>query len=490
MNQYQNTWAKTPGMHERAVALRRAGSRNREIARTLSAEFGIHVGVTNVENHLRRSGDPVDAGKGAMVPRELIEPKAGYARPALPPVVKHPQGWEPRVEENGDEATAVSQPTDEANPDEESLIRSWNFDPKEWMITGPINCRRWQGVIPVESEAACKCLPKMPEPHYEHPWQFYYKASLIRRAKAQRALDIKELLPSILSMKPSKTPAPGGDSALGLIFADLQMGKDDVDGVTGTVARAIDKIEMAKDQARHLRRAGVSLGALYVFGLGDLVEGCDGWYDQQAFRVQLNRRDQVKVARRIVIRALRELAPLFPRVVVAAIPGNHGEHRKDGKSFTTFGDNDDVAIFEMAEETLSENPDAFSHVSFVIPKDDLTVTLDVCGTITGLAHGHQAGRGNGAASKMQNWWKDQAHGQQPIGSAQLLLSGHWHHLIVNQSGSKTHIQAPALEGGSDWWREQTGQEAPKGLMTVAIGKTLGPVINGDQRAGWDHLRVL
>ncbi len=49
------------------------------------------------------------------------------------------------------------------------------------------------------------------------------------------------------------------------------------------------------------------------------------------------------------------------------------------------------------------------HINFVFPKNELTLTLDVHGTIVGLAHGHQV---KGSA---ESWWGKQAFGMQPIG---------------------------------------------------------------------------
>jgi predicted phosphodiesterase len=207
----------------------------------------------------------------------------------------------------------------------------------------------------------------------------------------------------------------------------------------------------------------------------------------QTFSVELNYRDQMKMARRLIAQALRTWAPGFDQVIVAAVGGNHGENRLDGKAFTSFSDNADVAIFETLEEVFAENPDAFSHMSFVIPDDRLDLTLDVKGTITALAHGHQAGKGSTAAQKLDNWWMGQAHGMQPAGDASLLLSGHFHHLSVTQSGQKTHIQCPALEGGSDWWRNVTGQRSAPGLLTLTIGSEH---IREDHRVGWDNLQVV
>jgi hypothetical protein len=61
----------------------------------------------------------------------------------------------------------------------------------------------------------------------------------------------------------------------------------------------------------------------------------------------------------------------------------------------------------------------------------------------------------------------------------LLITGHYHHLRVTQSGRKTWLQAPALDNGSEWWARETGATSPAGLLTLTVG-----------RGGWDRLRVL
>ena len=186
---------------------------------------------------------------------------------------------------------------------------------------------------------------------------------------------------------------------------------------------------------------------------------------QQAWRTELTLTEQVRVTRRLIVKALTRWAGLFEEVVVAAVPGNHGEVRQGGKSFTDFADNHDVDVFAAAAEVLAANPDTYGHVSFVFPQgQEITLTLDACGTVLGLAHGHQVK----SVNKVGDWWAKQAHGRQPIGEADLLLTGHYHHLRVEQN-QRAWIQAPALDGGSDWWRHLSGQDSPPGVLTLVVG---------------------
>jgi predicted phosphodiesterase len=165
---------------------------------------------------------------------------------------------------------------------------------------------------------------------------------------------------------------------------------------------------------------------------------------------------------------LRELSPLFTRTLVAAVGGNHGENRKGGKAYTSPGDNRDVSAFETVAEVVAEAGDRFGDIAFVLPNEDLTLTLDVAGTNVGLAHGHQATGGGSPETKIMNWWKSQALGGQPIGDARVLFSGHYHHVRHLEDYGRQWFQAPALEGGSRYWTETQGSRSRPGILTAVI----------------------
>ena len=117
----------------------------------------------------------------------------------------------------------------------------------------------------------------------------------------------------------------------------------------------------------------------------------------------------------------------------------------------------------------------YEHVTTLVPaRDELTLTVDAGGTILALAHGHQW-----RAGQATTWWGKQAHGRQPVGEADLLLSGHLHHLRVEHTGSdKTWLQVPALESGSQWWKNRTGEWGQPGVVSFTASA-----------GSWDNLKV-
>jgi len=177
----------------------------------------------------------------------------------------------------------------------------------------------------------------------------------------------------------------------------------------------------------------------------------------QTFSVVLDRRDQVKLVRRLLTEILVSVSKLSLPVHVAVVPGNHGENRQDGKAFTTLGDNDDVAVVEQIAEAFQMS-DNLSHVTFSFPpKDQLSLTVEVQGFIVGLTHGHVARATGTPAAKILNWFKNMSVAREPIGDADLLFTGHYHHAICQQLvGDTWLIQGGALCDASSWFSQTAG----------------------------------
>jgi len=376
------------------------------------------------------------------------------------PKRQHPEGWEPGVTWNGNEGTVTTtgMPAENA-PDWSTVLKVWGLDPEKFEVVEPVLFNVWGDTLGVLNRQ--------------------WKGKVVRKT-AESGAEVKEIIDEIKKHKFSRPSVEDGGSALVVTISDLQLGKGEGGGSKKIVERFLAGINEVESRWKDLRKSGTPLSKLVVVGLGDIIENCDGHYDMQAFQADLDRREQVTVARRLITKAITQWSRFAPEILVACVPGNHGENRKGGKAFTSFGDNDDVAVFEQVAEILDANQEAYGHVKFIIPKNDLTVTLDVYGTIVALAHGHQAKRGGGnAVGKIEGWWARQALGMQPVSDATLLLTGHYHNLAVATHGARTHIQSPSLDGGSQWFKEVAGVEAPAGILTLVVSKD-----------GWDDLKVL
>jgi hypothetical protein len=45
------------------------------------------------------------------------------------------------------------------------------------------------------------------------------------------------------------------------------------------------------------------------------------------------------------------------------------------------------------------------------------------------------------------------------------------------------MQVPAMDGGSGWWNDKTGERSPAGRVSFLAGETCGP-------RGWSDLAIL
>lgn len=369
----------------------------------------------------------------------------------------HPAGWEAGVKWDGEKGDVTTGPMAGPPADWARILEVWNLDPNEVEVIEPVQFRAWDSQT---SDGVQR--------------MFYYRASVRRKRVSTSSID--ELVDEVRRWKPRKRiESTGSGKAFVVAYADLQVGKPDGDGTEGTVRRVLEKTDLATARLKDLRRLGHSIDTVYLPQLGDCIEGFNSQGGNLIWRNELTLTEQIRLYRRLLLSVVKTFAPLADRVVVPVVPGNHDEAvRKGDKMATRYDDSFALDVASAVADAVALAPDGYKHVSFVFPaKDELTLTLDIGGTVVGLAHGHQT-RG-----KTHDWWAKQAHGMQVIGDATLLLTGHYHHLRVEQMGVKTWMQMPSLDGGSTWYRHATGQDAPAGLVTLLVGE-----------GGWSDLAIV
>lgn len=380
---------------------------------------------------------------------------------------QHPEGWEPGVRWDGTRGVLSTGPLDQA-PDPAiwaHLIADWNLDPNLCeVIPDTVQVRGWDASI---GSGETKRM-------------LYYRASIrARQAPADRA-DVEALCKLAASRKRLAPKHTGTDTARAMVvlLSDWQIGKSEGGGSPAAVARISAAIDQIPGRVKDLARAGRAPASIHLVGMGDLREGCDGHYPMQAFQADLDEREQARVIRRLILRAVDTVLPLAPQIVLAAVPGNHGEKRKDGKAFTTWTDNVDLEVVEQVGEVMAANPDRYSHVAVDLA-ESLTLTRTIAGVVCTFTHMHQARRGANPQQKAEAWWAGHALGRTKPGDADLMFSAHYHHLQVSEATGRTWFQCPAMDGGSRWFTEGTGQSSPPGMLAVGVGESYGERLWGD-----------
>ena len=415
----------------------------------------------NEVKNLRRKAMVIDDERYVNL-NSPLENGANIGKPSLrEKTAAPPPVWKPGVVWDGNEGEITSRPEEHPSPHWDDILKSWGYDPQEFEIVEPVKVSTWD----VQTPDGVKQM-----------WS--YKAGIVRKSQSDES-SIAELLEEIKHYRPRVVPMTDGSDTLIVCIADTQFGKEDGDGLKGTIQRFVDAIESVEQRINELRAIGRNINHLVVAGMGDIIENCEGQYATQTYAVEANRREQIRIARRLIRDAIMRWAPYFEKVTVLAVPGNHGENRRNGKMFTGTSDNDDVAIFEILAEVFDANREAFGHVEFLIPDDEISITIDV-GKIVGFTHGHVARTGGTSAqAKLRSWWEKQAFGEQPVGDASILISAHYHHFSIVEYGSKVHMQCPSLDGGSKWWTDARGEHSRPGILTFVVNTN-----------GWQDLEVL
>lgn len=369
----------------------------------------------------------------------------------------HPNGWEPGVkfDYKTKTGTITSRAMSSSTPEFDTLLQEWGFDPKKYAIVNDtLRVSTWD--------------MNVGKGDIHQAWA--YKAQIVATEATIDQEDYTKIEKWIQSYKRKAKPKVKKTKASFFVaVADLQLGKRDGGGTEAIVKRFLEKIDTVRDRYNFLRAAGVEMDQLTVVGLGDIVEGCVGFYPQAMGPngVELDYRNQMKLARRLIAKALVEWSKDFDVVVVGAVPGNHGEKRTTKNVAPTGGmDNYDIEVFEQIGEIFADKPQ-YNHIKFVIP-DEPHLSINVCGTNMSFTHGHLAGFSGTVENKLMNWWKNQTFGGFHAGSSSILVTGHYHH-FRQVHDPRTWIQVPSLDE-STYFEQQAGKKTRQGVVTMVVDK--------------------
>jgi hypothetical protein len=352
-----------------------------------------------------------------------------------------------QVEVRGDTAAVTVRGTDDQVTEDAATayLRTQGLDPADWEASG-FRSSQWT------------------LPNGETGVSTRYTFARTSAAEPER-LDLDELLAEVQNHSPQAV-RPDGDHGYLVLLGDMQLGKIDGDGVAGTLDRTIGCLNRAADLLGQYRQR-FDVGHIHLGWLGDHIEGFNSQAGANVWRTPLPLTDQIRLTRRVILHALELFAPLASRVTMAAVPGNHGETvRIAGRGVTRYDDSHDTESLVAVADAARFNPAAFGHVDFYVPRtDEMTVVVDVAGTVVAHAHGHQW-----RPARHFEWWRGQAFNKaSAMHQADLLVAGHLHHELIDTDGPRTFIQVPALESESTWWRHAKGTTGAPGLI-VAITK--------------------
>lgn len=375
----------------------------------------------------------------------------------------HPKGWEPGFTWDGTSGVFTTQPLPERPKTWDEFIRDAGLDPDEVEVVGPVNVRGWDAAVGAGQVKRFH----------------YYRLNLVRKS-TQGLPDIRTLMrqAKAAARRKPKTPPETHERAVVVAFADPQTGKTASRGGTPElIARVAATYERL---GNYIADANADQGVW--LDCGDAVESFENTSEQDQTN-DLALMSQVEVATALEFDGIDLLCRLLPRVVAAGVGSNHCRWRQGKNNKGTPADDWGLHILRQMNYWTQKMGPAYEHLSFQVPqRHDETLALDVCGTIIGLAHGHQVARPN----QIPDWWSRQSHGGQPIADADILVTGHFHHLRVEPVGRNPHtnrsrwwFQAPTIDNGSDYFRRIKGYDSDPALLVFQV-----------TRDGWDNLRLL
>ena len=362
-----------------------------------------------------------------------------------------PAGWEPGVRYKPDGSRVVTLPPSPELADESSwaaAVQALGVSVPDGYRVRLVEAKYDPAAWTRDSEDQSKALTRA-------IWRYRF---VIEAAPAR--IDVDELLRAAQPRK--RTPATStADAAFIYAAGDMQLGKPDGDGSAGTVQRFYDSLDRAVSAYKRARKAGKA-GPVLLGVLGDCVEGITSQGGNLIARLDLTITEQIRVYRRLLLAEVQAFADLTDDLTVAVVPGNHDEAFRVGNQMATRYD--DSWAIEGASQVADVLAAKGHTIKWVFPdRDGLALTVDAAGTRVGLLHGHQT-RG-----KMQTWLANKAMSRDPIGTADLVISGHYHHLRLEQMGPTTWLQTGSLDGGSTWWAHKGGLDAPPAAITLITG---------------------
>ena len=383
--------------------------------------------------------------------------EANYSRVAAP------SGWEPGVKFQADGTRIVTLPPSVELGDESS----WTAAVDSLGVTVPSGFRVRLVESKYDPAAWTRDDSEQKLAVTKAVWRYRFVVEV-----CPARVDVDDLLRAVGQRRGVKTiPEGNGLPVFCVAAGDLQLGKSDGDGSAGTVNRFLDAHANSFKRYKELRKRGKCEQVLILWA-GDCIEGNTSQGGNLIGRNDLTLTEQLRVYRRLMMEQVKSFADIAEKVTVAVVPGNHDEVLRIGNQMASRYD--DSWAIEGASQVADVMASAgYENVGWVFPgRDELDLCIDVNGVKIGLMHGHQT-RG-----KIETWLGGAAVQRRAIGTSDVLISGHYHHLKIQQLGPTTHIQLPALDGGSLWWRHKGGLDAPPGVITFIIDN------------GWRGLEIL
>jgi predicted phosphodiesterase len=246
---------------------------------------------------------------------------------------------------------------------------------------------------------------------------------------------------------------------------DFQLGKVDWNGGS---KETLDQVFQSFVNVRNEADNNLAAEIVVIDG-GDIIENFYNTPSQRQTN-DLSLPKQVLLAYKVMIKGLQYLTDAGYKVTYVAVPSNHSRDRL-GMQAASGDVHDDWGII------IAKLIEASTDIDVIVPEDYFdSVGFTTSNTGIGVVHGHQAG----SPDKIGSWWQGQSHGEMPVAHADILVTGHFHSMRVQQSGNKKWIiVGSASDRGSSWFTNNRGERSISGITTFVV-----------RDGAWSDLRIV
>ena len=359
--------------------------------------------------------------------------------------VKVPKEYRAGIEFDGVNGEATTPYAASPQTFEEMLIAA-DLDPNEYEVVGNPRISKWQ---------------QRDGGDYLTSFRFSFTK------KAGNLVDLPLLFSEAKKTRRTE-PKAAGDKVFVIVPADYQVGKN---ASRGGTSELIARVFESYDRIEQKLKAG-KWSRIVIVDAGDIIESVSN----VASLAQLQSNDlspmqQTDVAASLMW-SLIKMAHKYAPVTYCTVGSNHCQFRFNGQTVGKPGVDDwGIVILQQLRRLSTE---VGLDVTYIIPQPhDESVAFDPFGDnfhVIAVAHGHQAKQPN----RVQSWLEKQAFGNGPTASFTTFISGHFHHLRVEElgpahnGGSRYWVQASTSDNGSDWYRLTSGSESTTGITCFEL----------------------
>lgn len=349
-------------------------------------------------------------------------------------------------------------------PEYEEILRNAGRDPERFRLVEILREKHWQ--VPyrpyVRDDQGNPIFNEFGKPRLEEQ-VFRWAASYTLRVEPINVEVSTGLEALIANARKVPTIDPGLlGSPYWYVFqaGDLQLGKRSRDGSTEQIVeRFVQSLEAARKQ--FTAWSGLGIAGVQISMPGDCLEGVVSQGGRNSWLTQETIAEQFRLLRRLMLEAV-DMFRAAPEVKLDVVNGNHDQANRQWNTKPGDGWATEAAI--AVRDAMRLNAEAYGHVEVRVPESwSGHMTVPVGDSVVTIIHGHQFAKGKGL-----DWLAKQAVHNQPPGACQVMQHGHTHTWTVEGHATKTIVQSPTFDLGSDWYREKHGAESRRGAVTYLL----------------------